>query len=41
MNKFEYAQPKSVEEVFQYLNEPDTVIKAGGIDILDLRCIQD
>ena len=36
MNKFEYAQPKSVDEVFQYLNEPGTVIKAGGIDILDL-----
>ena len=36
MNKFEYAQPKSVEEVFQYLDEPGSVIKAGGIDILDL-----
>lgn len=36
MNKFEYAEPKSVDEVFQYLNEPGSIIKAGGIDILDL-----
>jgi xanthine dehydrogenase YagS FAD-binding subunit len=36
MNKFEYAKPKSVEEVFQYLNEPGSVIKAGGIDLLDM-----
>lgn len=36
MNKFEYAQPKSIEEVFHYLDEPGSVIKAGGIDILDL-----
>ena len=35
MKRFEYAQPKSAEDVFQYLNN-DSIIKAGGIDILDL-----
>lgn len=36
MNKFEYAQPKTIDEVYQYLGEPNTIIKAGGIDLLDL-----
>lgn len=36
MKKFEYAQPASTQEVFQYLNEPGSVIKAGGIDLLDM-----
>ncbi len=36
MNKFEYAQPKTIQEAFQYLEEPGSVIKAGGIDLLDL-----
>ncbi|MBU2506258.1 MAG: xanthine dehydrogenase family protein subunit M [Bacteroidetes bacterium] len=36
MKKFEYAQPKSIDEVFQYLEDPDSVIKSGGIDLLDL-----
>ncbi len=35
MNKFEYAQPKSIAEVFQYLKD-DSKIKAGGVDLLDL-----
>ncbi len=36
MKKFEYAQPVSIDDVFQYLKEPGSVIKAGGIDLLDL-----
>lgn len=36
MKKFEYAQPKKIDEVFQYLENPGSVIKAGGIDLLDL-----
>ena len=36
MNKFEYAQPKTINEIFQYLDGKDAVIKAGGIDLLDL-----
>ena len=36
MNKFEYAQPKTINEVFQYLDKPGSLIKAGGIDLLDL-----
>ncbi|MFZ1290060.1 MAG: FAD binding domain-containing protein [Melioribacteraceae bacterium] len=36
MKNFEYAQPQKLKEVFQYLDEPNTVIKAGGIDLLDL-----
>lgn len=36
MNKFEYAQPEKVTEVFNYLEEPGAKIKAGGIDLLDL-----
>jgi xanthine dehydrogenase YagS FAD-binding subunit len=36
MNKFEYAKPGSINEVFQYFDEPGAVIKAGGIDLLDL-----
>jgi xanthine dehydrogenase YagS FAD-binding subunit len=36
MNKFEYAQPKTIDEVFQYLEDSGSLIKAGGIDLLDL-----
>lgn len=36
MNKFEYAVPKKINEVYAYLKEPGSQIKAGGIDILDL-----
>ncbi len=34
MRKFEYAMPRSVDEVFQYL-ENNAAVKAGGIDLLD------
>ena len=36
MNKFEYAVPKTIDEVFTFLKEPGSQIKAGGIDLLDL-----
>ncbi|MBL7960332.1 xanthine dehydrogenase family protein subunit M [bacterium] len=36
MNKFEYAIPKKIDEVFTFLKEPGSQIKAGGIDLLDL-----
>ena len=36
MNKFEYAVPKKIDEVFTFLKEPGSHIKAGGIDLLDL-----
>lgn len=36
MNKFEYAVPLKIDEVFTFLKEPGSQIKAGGIDILDL-----
>lgn len=36
MNKFEYAVPKKIDEVFTFLKEPGSQIKAGGIDLLDL-----
>jgi xanthine dehydrogenase YagS FAD-binding subunit len=36
MNNFEYALPTDVSEVFQYLNTADAIIKAGGVDIVDL-----
>lgn len=36
MNKFEYAVPKKVDEVFTFLKEPGSQIKAGGIDLVDL-----
>lgn len=36
MNKFEYAQPRTINEIFQYLDENNSIIKAGGIDLLDL-----
>jgi xanthine dehydrogenase YagS FAD-binding subunit len=36
MNKFQYAIPKKIDEVFTYLKEPGSQIKAGGIDLLDL-----
>lgn len=36
MNKFEYAVPQKIDEVFTFLKEPGSQIKAGGIDLLDL-----
>lgn len=36
MNKFEYAQPKTIDEVFPHLDSDGAKIKAGGIDLLDL-----
>jgi xanthine dehydrogenase YagS FAD-binding subunit len=35
MNTFEYALPETVADIFQYLQE-DSVIKAGGIDLIDM-----
>lgn len=36
MRKFEYAQPENVANVFPLLDKPDSVLKAGGVDLLDL-----
>ncbi|MFQ5605169.1 MAG: FAD binding domain-containing protein [bacterium] len=36
MNKFEYALPDKLSDVFGYLKHPNASIKAGGIDQLDL-----
>lgn len=36
MNKFEYVLPENLENTFEYLNEPSSLVKAGGIDLLDL-----
>ncbi len=36
MNNFEFAIPTSIAEVFQYLNSEAAIIKAGGVDIIDL-----
>lgn len=35
MKNFEYAIPESIEKTFEYLNSSNTVLKAGGIDLLD------
>ena len=35
MKNFEYAVPESIEKTFEYLNASNTVLKAGGIDLLD------
>jgi len=37
MNRFEYVTPKNLDQVFDYLNSADTMVKAGGIDLLDLQ----
>ncbi|BBM84546.1 FAD binding domain-containing protein [Candidatus Uabimicrobium amorphum] len=36
MNSFEYAMPKRTADVFRALESSDSIIKAGGIDVLDL-----
>jgi len=36
MNKFEYAAPGKLEDAFSFLQAQDSVVKAGGIDLLDL-----
>lgn len=36
MNKFEFAIPEKLTDVFDCLKESDSVVKAGGIDLLDL-----
>ena len=36
MNRYEYIVPDQIKEVFDYLDGTGTVIKAGGIDFLDL-----
>jgi xanthine dehydrogenase YagS FAD-binding subunit len=36
MKNFEYAIPESIEKTFDYLNSSNSVLKAGGVDLLDL-----
>lgn len=36
MNRYEYAVPETVAEVFGYLDGSGAMIKAGGVDLLDL-----
>ncbi|TFH00608.1 MAG: xanthine dehydrogenase family protein subunit M [Calditrichales bacterium] len=36
MKNFEYAVPDSLDKVYEYLKAPNTKLKAGGIDLLDL-----
>jgi len=36
MKNFEYTVPESIEKTFEYLNSPKAVLKAGGVDLLDL-----
>jgi xanthine dehydrogenase YagS FAD-binding subunit len=36
MKNFEYAVPESIEKTFEYLNSSNSMLKAGGIDLLDL-----
>lgn len=36
MNKFEYALPKKLQDVFAFNKTPNSLLKAGGIDLLDL-----
>ncbi len=36
MTRYEYAVPLTLDEVFGYLEEEQAVIKAGGVDLLDL-----
>ncbi|NUM79588.1 FAD binding domain-containing protein [bacterium] len=36
MNSFEYAKPESLKDVFNFLNDPGTMVKGSGIDLLDM-----
>jgi len=36
MNNFEYALPADLTDVFRYLNTDSAMLKAGGVDIIDL-----
>jgi len=36
MKNFECAVPESIEKTFEYLNSSKSVLKAGGVDLLDL-----
>ena len=36
MKNFEYAQPKTIEDIFQFLDSENVIIKSGGIDQIDL-----
>jgi xanthine dehydrogenase YagS FAD-binding subunit len=36
MDSFEYAMPEKIEEIFEYMQVPGAVLKAGGNDLLDL-----
>ncbi len=36
MKNFEYAVPDSLDKVYEYLKAPNTKLKAGGINLLDL-----
>jgi xanthine dehydrogenase YagS FAD-binding subunit len=36
MKNFEYAVPDSLEKTFEYLSAPQSQVKAGGVDLLDL-----
>jgi xanthine dehydrogenase YagS FAD-binding subunit len=36
MNNFEYGQPENIDQALQQLDTPGAVLKAGGVDLLDL-----
>ena len=36
MKSFEYAVPDSLDKVYEYLKSPNTKLKGGGIDLIDL-----
>jgi xanthine dehydrogenase YagS FAD-binding subunit len=36
MKSFEYALPQNIEDIFQYIDDPNSQIKAGGVDLVDL-----
>ena len=36
MKNFEYAVPDSIEKTFEYLESSKAILKAGGIDLLDM-----
>ncbi|MEO8725832.1 MAG: FAD binding domain-containing protein, partial [Acidobacteriaceae bacterium] len=36
MNRFEWADARSVEQAIELSNTQDAMLKAGGVDLLDL-----
>lgn len=36
MNRFEYVKPENLQQTFEYLKAENSVVKGGGIDLLDL-----